>query len=252
MNIKSKEEIEAMAESGRILAEVMEKILKEVKTGIALKELDKLTEDLIRKAGAKPAFLNYKPEGAKRPYGASICASLNDVIVHGFPTKYKLKSGDVFKLDFGVLHKGFFTDAAITILIGEASAIARKLVEATKEALERAIRKCEPGNTLGDVGFEIENIAKRNGFKAVKGLTGHGIGRKLHEEPTIHNYGKKGEGMKLEPGMVLALEPMFTLGTDRIIQKKDESWATADGSLSAHFEHTVAITEDGPRILTKL
>ena len=252
MNIKSKEEIEAMAESGRILAEVMEKILKEVKTGIALKELDKLTEDLIRKAGAKPAFLNYKPEGAKRPYGASICASLNDVIVHGFPTKYKLKSGDVFKLDFGVLHKGFFTDAAITILIGEASAIARKLVEATKEALERAIRKCEPGNTLGDVGFEIENIAKRNGFKAVKGLTGHGIGRKLHEEPTIHNYGKKGEGMKLEPGMVLALEPMFTLGTDRIIQKKDESWATADGNLSAHFEHTVAITEDGPRILTKL
>ena len=252
MNIKSKEEIEAMAESGRILAEVMEKILKEVETGITLKELDKLTEDLIRKAGAKPAFLNYKPEGAKRPYGASICASLNDVIVHGFPTKYKLKSGDVFKLDFGVLHKGFFTDAAITILIGEASAIARKLVEATKEALERAIRKCEPGNTLGDVGFEIENIAKRNGFKAVKGLTGHGIGRKLHEEPTIHNYGKKGEGMKLEPGMVLALEPMFTLGTDRIIQKKDESWATADGSLSAHFEHTVAITEDGPRILTKL
>lgn len=251
MNLKSPQEIEVMAESGRILAEVMKKILPEIEEGRILNDLDKQIESLIRKAGAKPAFLNYKPEGAKHPYGASICTSLNDVIVHGFPTEYKLKSGDVFKLDFGVLHKGFFTDAAVTILIGETSVLAKKLVEATREALNRAIKKCKPGNTLGDIGYEIETTAKKYGVKPVKGLTGHGIGRRLHEEPSIHNYGKKGEGMKLEPGMVLALEPMFALGTDRIIQKKDESWATADGGLSAHFEHTVAITDSEPWVLTK-
>lgn len=252
MNLKSPQEIEAMAASGKILAEVMEEILKGVRAGIALHELDKLTENLIRKAGAKPAFLNYKPEGAKEPYQASICASINDVIVHGFPTKYKLKSGDVFKLDFGVLYKGFYTDAAVTILIGDVSAIAKRLVEATREALYKAIKKCVPGNTLGDIGYEIESMAKINGFKVVRGLTGHGIGRKLHEKPSIHNYGEKGEGLKLQSGMVLALEPMLAVGTDRIIQKKDESWATADGSPSAHFEHTVAITGKGPRILTRL
>jgi methionyl aminopeptidase len=250
INIRTPAEIKKIAASGSILAEVMKKIIPGIREGTKLSDLDKLTESLIRKAGAKPAFLNYRPAGARKPYAASICTSLNEVIVHGFPNDYKLKSGDVLKLDFGVLYKGFYADAAITILIGEVSAIARRLTEATREALSRAIKKCEPGSTLGDVGLEIENTAKKYGFKSIKGLTGHGIGTKLHEEPEILNYGQKGKGLKLKPGMVLALEPMFSAGTDEIVQQSDDSWATADNGLSAHFEHTVAITEKGPQILT--
>jgi methionyl aminopeptidase len=251
IELKSPEEIEIMAEAGRILAGIMQEVAEEAKIGFALNKLDRMTEKLIRKAGAKPAFLNYRPAGAKRPYKASICTSLNDVVVHGFPNRYELKSGDVLKLDFGVLYKDFYADAATTVLIGEVSDEARKLAEATSRALELAVRKCRPGNTIGDIGFEIESCAQKAGFKTIKGLTGHGIGRHLHEDPSVYNYGKKGRGMELEAGMVLAVEPMLSAGDDKIIQEKDESWATADASLCAHFEHTVAITKEGPRILTK-
>ena len=250
VKIYSPKQIEKIAASGRILARVMASITKEVAVGTRLKDLDILAGKSIREAGAEPAFLNYKPDGATRPYGAFICTSVNDVVVHGIPSDYKLRSGDVLKLDFGVLLDGFYSDAAATVVVGVASPLAQKLIDATREALEKAIKKAKPGNTLGDIGFEIESTAKKYGFKVVKGLTGHGIGLELHEDPVLYNYGEKGKGLKLKAGMVLAIEPMFSAGSDRIIQKKDESWATSDASLSAHFEHTVAITAAGVKILT--
>lgn len=239
-----------MIEAGKMLAAVIKEVTNVATIGINLLELNQLTERLIKQFGALPAFLNYKPHGAKKPYPASICASLNDVVVHGVPTDYMLKSGDVLKLDFGLLYKGFYVDSAVTLLIGKTSNLAKNLTQATALALEQAIKKCVAGNTLGDIGFEIESIAKQAGFKVIKELTGHGIGRKLHEAPNVYNYGQKGQGMLLRPGLTIAIEPMFAVGTNKIIQKEDDSWATADGSLSAHFEHTVAITDNGPLILT--
>lgn len=251
VKIYSAEEIEKIAVSGKILASVFEQVAKEAKIGTSLKYLDDLAYQLIKKAGAEPAFLGYKPSGAKHPYSATICASVNDVIVHGFPNDYKLKTADILKLDFGVKYKGFYSDAAVTVGIGAISEEAKNLIKATKIALEESIKIMKPENTLGDIGFTISQTAKKYGVKAVKELTGHGIGFNLHEDPTIYNYGERGKGIKLKPGMVLAIEPMFAIGTDKIIQKKDESWATADGSLSAHFEHTVAIAEEDVEILTK-
>lgn len=250
IKIKTLEQVKKIASSGKILALVFKEVVKEAKIGVSLKSLDELASELIKKAGAEPAFLGYKPTGAKKPYGASICASVNDVIVHGFPSNYKLKDGDILKLDFGVKYQGFYSDAAMTIGIGKISNEAANLIKATKEALEEAVLTARPGNCLGDIGFAVLKIAKKYGFKSVKGLTGHGIGKELHEDPTIYNHGKKGEGIELKPGMVLAIEPMLSAGSDEIIQKADESWATADGSLSAHFEHTVAIIDKGNKILT--
>jgi len=251
IKLKTPEQIEKIARSGKILSEVFQKTIEEAKIGTSLKRLDDLAYQLIKKAGAEPAFLGYKPSGAKHPYSATICASINDIIVHGFPTDYKLKNGDILKLDFGVKYEGFYSDAAVTIGIGAISKEAENLIKAAENALNEAIKIIKIGNTLGDIGFAISQTAKKYGVKAIKELTGHGVGLKLHEDPTIYNYGEKGKGIKLKPGMVLAVEPMFAISTDKIIQKKDESWATADGSLSAHFEHTVAITEKGVEILTK-
>ncbi len=238
-----------IAVSGKILARVFKAVVEEAKIGVSLKNLDELACELIKKAGAQPAFLGYRPEGAKHSYNASICASVNDVIVHGFPNDYKLKNGDVLKLDFGVKYRGFYSDAAATLGIGVISKKAVQLIKATKEALEEAVLAARTGNHLGDIGFAVSKTAKKYGFKPIKGLTGHGIGKELHEDPTIYNYGKTGGGIELKPGMVLAIEPMLSAGADKIIQKPDESWATADGSLSSHFENTVAITEKGQIIL---
>lgn len=250
--IYSSSEIKSIADSGAILAEVFEKTAKEARVGMILKDLDKLAFKLIKELGAEPAFLNYRPSGALKPYSATICASVNDVIVHGLPDNYQLKNGDVLKLDSGVKHRGFYSDAAITVGIGTISPEAGKLIKATKMALEEAIKMAKPGNFLGDIGWVIEKVAKKFGVKTIKELTGHGIGRELHEDPTIYNFGKRGKGIELKSGMVLAIEPMFAIGTEKIIQKKDESWATADGSLSAHFEHTIAITDKGPKVLTQM
>ncbi len=252
IKLKTPEQIEKIARSGKILSEVFQKTIEEAKIGTSLKRLDDLAYQLIKKAGAEPAFLGYKPSGAKHPYSATICASINDIIVHGFPTDYKLKNGDILKLDFGVKYEGFYSDAAVTIGIGAISKEAENLIKAAENALNEAIKIIKIGNTLGDIGFAISQTAKKYGVKAIKELTGHGVGLKLHEDPTIYNYGEKGKGIKLKPGMVLAVEPMFAISTDKIIQKKDESWATADGSLSAHFEHTIAITEKEIKILTRI
>lgn len=251
ITIKNPEEIKKMAESGRILASVLRRLAKEAKIGVRLSDLNKLAYELTLNEKARPAFLGYRPEGAFKGFGASICASINETVVHGFPSDYCLKDGDVLKLDFGVERAGYFSDAAITVGIGKISKEAKRLMKATKSALEKAIKTAKPGKTLGDIGWAIERTAEKNGLKVIRDLTGHGIGKELHEDPTIYNFGEKGKGIELKPGMVLAIEPMLAVGSERTVQKPDESWATADGSLSAHFEHTVAIAEKGPIVLTK-
>lgn len=249
---KSEEVIQLMAKGGAILANVMHEVATNAREGVSLAQLDRLAHNLIIKAGATPAFLGYRPEGALKPYPATICASINDVIVHGVPTKYRLKPGDLLKLDFGLFYKGWCVDAATTIGIPPVSAEASKLIRVTSGSLEKGIKAMKPGNHLGDIGYAIERYVKRNGFNVARGLTGHGIGRQLHEDPPVLNVGRPGRGELLEVGVVLALEPMVTAGTDQIEQLEDESYATADHKPSAHFEHTVAVTRNGPKILTQL
>lgn len=251
VKIYSPSQIQAVGLSGKILAEVLKALKKEAKEGISLRQLDGLAYRLIKERGAEPAFLGYRPDPDSRPFGGTICASVNNVIVHGFPSDYILKSGDVLKIDAGVKYKNFFSDSALTVGIGKISKEAKLLMKATGQALEKAVREMKPGKTLGDVGFAIQRVAEKNKLGVIRELTGHGIGFELHEEPTIYNFGKKNGGLKLEPGMILAIEPMFSLGSNKVIQLSDESWATSDGSLAAHFEHTVAITDKGPVILTK-
>lgn len=248
--IKSKEEIEKIRKAGKILAQVAKVVLARAEEGISLKTLDNIAKELIEKAGAKPAFLGYRPYGAKTPYPCSICTSVNETIVHGVPGDYKLKSGDILKLDFGVVLDGWYADAAWTIGIGEISPEASQLIKVAEKALFAGIKQARPGKTLGDIGWAISTNVKNYSFSVVDGLTGHGIGQELHEDPSVFNEGRKGSGLALEPGMVLAIEPMISAGGRKIVQRKDDSFATADGSLSAHFEHTVAITEKGPDILT--
>jgi methionyl aminopeptidase len=248
--IKSSEEIKKIAVAGRILAKILKTLSREAKAGTKLSDLNKLAYQLTKKEKAQPAFLGYRPEGASKPFGGSICASVNEVVVHGFPSDYKLQPGDLLKIDFGIEYDGFFADAATTVGIGRISEQARRLIEATKLALNKAVKMAKAGNTLGDIGWIIQKTSQERGFKVLKSLTGHGVGRKLHEEPTIYNFGEKGKGIRLKAGMVLAIEPMLAISTGEIIQRPDESWATADDSLTAHFEHTIAITEKGPKILT--
>ncbi len=250
VTIKTKEEIAKIRMAGQILAKVAKVVLAEAKEGVNLKELDTLAKKLITKAGGRPAFLGYKPYGVGKPYPCTICTSLNEVIVHGVPVNYKLKRGDVLKLDFGVIYDGFYADAAWTIGIGQIPPAAQKLLKTTEKALFEGIKQVKPGNHLGDIGWAISSAVKKGGFKVVEGLTGHGVGRELHEDPSVFNEGQKGKGLELKPGMVLALEPMVSAGTSEIVMNDDDSYSTEDGSLSAHFEHTVAITDSGAEILT--
>jgi len=249
--VKTAEEIKFIRIAGKILANVAKQIKAVVREGMSLKELDLLAQKLIQEAGAEPAFLGYQPYGADKPFPASICASLNDVVVHGVPTNYKLKSGDLLKLDFGVAYQGYIADAAFSIGIGKISKEAKELIETTKNALAVGIKECRAGNTLGDVGWAINNYVTKRGFKVVKGLTGHGVGKELHEDPPVFNEGQKNTGVRLKSGMVLALEPMVSAGDQYIHQLPDDSYATRDGSLTAHFEHTIVVTDKGAEILTQ-
>jgi len=251
INIYTQEQIERLHQSGKILSEVLKALKKEIKIGISLNYLDSIALKLIKSAGAKPAFLGYRPEGANYGYPASICASLNQVVVHGVPSGYKLKSGDLLKIDCGVNYKGYYSDSAFSIIVGSGNNDAKNLVKATQKALEEAIKSAKPGNHIGDIGFTIEKTGKKFGVNVIQGLTGHGVGKDLHEEPTVYNYGNKGQGIELKPGMVFAIEPMFSIGSGEIKQLPDESWATIDNSLTAQFEHTIAITEKGVKILTE-
>jgi len=249
--IKTEEEIKIMAEAGRRLALVVRALKAMAKEGVTTNEIDREAKRLIEESGSIPAFLNYRPGGADRPYPATICASINSGIVHGLPSDYKLKSGDLLKLDLGLIYEKFYSDMAITVPIGKISREDQELISVTREALERGIAAAKPGNTLGDIGYAIGSFVKKNGFSVADGLTGHGIGRKLHEDPYVFNEGLPGEWDVLKPGMVLALEPMVCAEKPRVKQLEDDSFVTVDGSMAAHFEHTVAITEKGHRILTQ-
>lgn len=262
IKIKTQKEIEIMKEGGNILAKVLKELTKAVKPGITTQELDKLARELVFKfgakhasadsfGGAKPAFLNYNG------YPATLCTSINNEIVHGVPSDRKLQKGDLLKLDMGVLYKGFYTDSAVTVLVGSGLAfdkktlLKKKLIKITRAALAIGIDQAKIGNTLGDVGFAIQKYVEKNGFNVVRDLVGHGIGRELHEEPQVPNYGKPGEGEKLREGMVIAIEPMVVTGDWKTKDGPDGFvFQTRDGSLAAHFEHTVAITDRGPIILT--
>jgi len=249
--IKTKEEIEIIREGGKILAQTLDKIAKFIKPGISTFDIDSYAYKLIKENGDIPASLNYKPEGASIPYPASICVSVNNEIVHGIPNRKKIiKEGDIVSLDLVIKHKGFFSDHAITIPVGKISKRDQKLLDDTKKALEIGIWAARGGQTVGDIGHAIESFVNRK-YGIVRELAGHGVGKKIHEDPYVPNYGKKGKGQKLIPGMIIAIEPMLNLGKDDIISASDD-WTikTADGSKSAHFEHTILITEGDAEILT--
>lgn len=250
IKLKNKEDLEKLKVSGKILTSILKVLIKEAIVGQKLSYLDKRAFDLIKESGALPAFLNYQPAGAKKPYPATICTSLNEKIVHGIPDDSILKDGDILKIDLGVNYEGYFTDAAVTLKIGEVGEKVENLIKATKLALERAIELCWPDNYLGDLGYVIEKTAVENNLSVIHNLTGHGVGFQLHEEPTVYNFGQRKTGLKLKPGLVLAIEPMFSLGSGIIKRLKDDSYITKDRSLNAHFEKTVFISENGPIILT--
>lgn len=250
--IKSAEEIEIMTEGGKRLAGVLRALEGEIKIGMTTKQVDDMAYELITSAGCKPSFLNYQPAGAKHAYPATICISLNEVVVHGTPSSDRIiKNGDVVKIDLGLVHRGYHLDAARTILMGNVSEEAKRLAVATRKALVAGIKEAKPGNTLGDIGFAISAIVRKEGFSVAEGLVGHGIGHSLHEDPAVFNFGRRGHGEAIEEGMVLAIEPMVTAGGGEIKQLRDDSYATRDGSLAAHFENTVAIMKKGARVLTE-
>jgi methionyl aminopeptidase len=242
---KTPAEIEKMARAGDILVRTMDLLAGKIRPGITTGELDQAAERFIRSQGATPAFKGY------RGFPGSICASPNDMVVHGIPGPYKLSRGDILSVDIGVVYDGWVADAARTFPVGEISAVAAKLLDVTREALFLAVEQCRPGHRLGDLGHAVQQHVEGGGFSIVRSLVGHGIGRKMHEEPQIPNYGQPGKGTPLEEGMVLAVEPMTTAGR-HLVRMGEDGWAiySQDGSLTAHFEFTVAITADGPRILT--
>jgi methionyl aminopeptidase len=242
---KSPGEIEKMARAGTILAATLDLMQASIRPGVTTAELDKQAERFIRSHGAKPTFKGY------RGFPGSICASPNQMIVHGIPGPYRLEQGDLLSVDVGVTLDGFVADSAITIPIGTVSEQAYALIDVCQKSLDAAIAQCRPGNRLGDISHAVQEVVEANGFGVVRALVGHGVGRSMHEDPQIPNYGPAGRGPKLAPGMVFAIEPMITAGSWGVVSG-DDGWAvyTDDGSLAAHIEHTVAVTEAGPRVLT--
>ncbi|MFA6251174.1 MAG: type I methionyl aminopeptidase [Candidatus Paceibacterota bacterium] len=251
--IKTLEEIEIIREGGKRLAFVLAETVKQVKPGISTYELDQFAYKLIKDGGDVPAFLDYKPEGAVSGYPATLCTSVNNEIVHCVPGKNKiLKEGDIVSLDLGINHKGLFTDHAVTVPVGKISKKDQALIDDTKKALEIGIWAARGGATVGDIGHAIESFVHGR-YGIVRELAGHGVGKAVHEDPYIPNYGKAGKGQKLIPGMVVAIEPMLNIGKDNIVNGSDGyTIKTADGSRSAHFEHTILITEGEAEILTQL
>lgn len=250
--IKNENQIEVLREGGKRLAQVLRTVAQAVKPGITTLELDAIARSEIEKLGDTAAFLNYKPEGASRPYPAALCTSVNNHIVHGLPNNYTLKQGDIVALDLGIKHKGLFTDHAISVAVGEVSKEAHDLMHVAENALYAGVEMARAGNTVGDISYAIEQVVRPHGYGIVRELSGHGVGVHIHEDPYIPNYGKPGTGAKLKPGMVIAIEPMINMGSQKIKMNKDD-WTieTADDSLSAHFEHTILITDGEPEILTK-
>mgnify|MGYP000715181338 CR=1 FL=1 len=244
--IKSSEQISIMAQAGKKLKYVLTQLKAAVKPGITTLHLDALAEELIKAQGAEVSFKGYQG------YPFTLCTSVNDEVVHTFPSNRVLVEGDIISLDLGLIWQGWQSDSAITVAVGSISKEAEKLIQTTEEALWKGIEQIKPGNTIGDIGAAIQKHAEKAGFGVVRDLTGHGIGRKLHEPPAVPNYGKPHRGLTLQKGMVLAIEPMLTLGDYQVETDQIDQWTirTCDGSWAAQFEHTVAITDHGHRVLT--
>jgi methionyl aminopeptidase len=243
---KSAQEIDHMEHAGRVVVETLELIGEHVKPGVTTKDLDELAEEFIRTRGGVPTFKGY------RGYPASICTSPNAMVVHGIPGPYALQSGDLLSVDVGVTIGGFVGDSAYTFAVGEISDEAQRLLDTCQQALGAGIEQARAGNHLSDIGHAVQTVTEEAGFSVVRSLVGHGVGRAMHEDPQIPNFGEPGRGPVLQAGMTLAIEPMITAGGPDVFLHDDEwSISTEDGSLSAHFEHTVAVTENGPRVLTR-
>ena len=249
--LKNKEEIQKMRSAAQVVVEALRKMRENVVAGVSTWDLDRIAEDVAASKGAKPAFKGYSS------YPASVCFAVNSEVVHGIPSKKKvLKEGDIVGLDFGVILDGFYGDSAITVPVGGISSEAEKLLKVTEESLIRGINEARPGNRLYDISGAIQSYVEEEGFSVVRSFVGHGIGRKLHEDPQVPNFvpenGSNGKGIKLKPGMVMAIEPMVNVGRPDV-KVLNDGWTavTVDGTLSAHFEHTVAVTENGPLVLTQ-
>lgn len=249
--LKNNEELRKIRDASLVVVEVLERLKEEIKPGVSTWDLDRIAEDIAREKGAKPAFKGY------RGYPASVCFALNDEVVHGIPSKKKvLGEGDIIGLDFGACLDGFYGDSAITVPVGKITPVAERLLEVTKNSLLRGIQMAYPSNRLFDISHAIESYVEKEGFSVVRAFVGHGIGRSLHEDPQVPNFvpenGNPGKGVRLKPGMVIAIEPMVNAGAGDVRVLSD-GWTavTLDGNLSAHFEHTVAITENGPVVLTQ-
>lgn len=254
IQLKSKAEIEIMRRANLIVREVLDTLAAMVVPGVTTADLDAKARELTEKAKARPAFLGYPSHNASVPaFPGVICASLNSQIVHGVPNKKKLVEGDILSIDYGCEIDGFFGDAAVTVAVGRISDVAQKLLRVTEESLSDAIAQCQIGKRIGDISYAVQKRVETNGFSVVREFVGHGIGREMHEPPHVPNYGSSGQGRLLKSGMVIAIEPMVCVGgfETKILE---DGWTavTKDGSLSAHFEHSVAITESGPYILSKL
>lgn len=250
--IKTREEITLLREGGHILARVLADVVGAVRAGISTHELNRIAEEHIRASGGEPAFKGYQAFGARVAYPATLCTSINDEVVHGIPSEKRiLKAGDIIGLDIGMKYKGLYTDMAVTVPVGAIDMKAQKLIAVTKKSLDIAIAAVRAGATIGDIGHAVQTYVEGEGFGVVRDLVGHGVGHAVHEDPQVPNFGKKGTGMRLKEGMVLALEPMVTERGWKVKIDADQwTWRTRDGSRAAHFEHTIIVTKNGAEVLT--
>lgn len=245
--LKTDSDIERIHKACRIVAQTLDKLAQHVQPGVSTLELDRVAEHEIRQAGARPAFKGY------RGFPSTLCVSINQEVVHGIPSERKLKDGDIVSLDLGAIWEGFYGDAARSFAVGTITPEARRLLEVTRQSLMIGIDQARPGNRIGDIGHAVQSFVEGHGYSVVREFVGHGIGRNLHEDPQIPNFGNRGQGPRIKPGMVLAIEPMVCMGGYEVRVLQDNWTAvTMDGSLAAHYEHSIAVTEDGPMILSEL
>jgi len=251
--LKSRQEIEIMRTANRVVAEILLNLKEQIAPGISTGDVDKISSELIKRKGVRSAFKGYQIRNGVPPFPATICISLNNEVVHGIPSlQRRIEEGDVVSLDFGVIYKDFYGDAAVTFCLGQPKEEVRRLIQTTLEALESGIEKAQVGSRIGDISAAVQDKVEEKGFSVVREFVGHGVGRRLHEDPPVPNYGIRERGVRLREGMVLAIEPMVNMGKPDVIMKND-GWTaiTKDGSLSAHFEHSIAITEKGPIVLSQ-